>query len=74
MNSKECMDILRAMAIGASRTEKEAIAYAIKKIKKAKKWKKYRDMVKTREYHLDPYRNDVPWDAKKFVENFRIGD
>ena len=40
MTSKECIEILRTMAIGASRTEKEAIEFAIKKIKQAKKWKR----------------------------------
>lgn len=43
MNSRECMDILRAMAIGSSRTEKEAVEYVeklIKRAKKAKRWKR----------------------------------
>ena len=48
MTSKECMEILRAMSIGASRTEKEAIEFAIRKIKKAKKWK--RKYLELREY------------------------
>ena len=38
MTSAECIQILQAMAIG--RTEKEAIEFAIKKIKQAKKWKR----------------------------------
>jgi len=45
MTSKECIVVLETMSIGMSRTEKEAIAYAIKKMKKAKKWKqKYLEM------------------------------
>ena len=48
MTSKECIVVLETMSIGMSRTEKEAIAYAIKKIKKAKKWK--RKYLELREY------------------------
>ena len=45
MNSKECIVVLETMSIGMSRTEKETIEFAIRKIKKAKKWKrKYIEM------------------------------
>ena len=46
MNSKECIVVLKTMSIGMSRTEKEAVEYAIKKMKKVKKWKrKYLEML-----------------------------
>ena len=46
MTSKECIVVLETMSIGMSRTEKETIEFAIKKIKKAKKWKrKYLEML-----------------------------
>lgn len=48
MTTKDCEIVLNSMAVGASRTEKEALEYAIKKMKsakKAKRWKrKYLDM------------------------------
>ena len=50
MTTKDCERILQTMAVGACMTEKEAIEYAIKQMKKAKKakrWKrKYLTLVK----------------------------
>ena len=48
MTSKEGIVVLETMSIGMSRTEKEAIEFAIRKIKKAKKWK--RKYLELREY------------------------
>lgn len=42
MNSKEYIVVLETMSIGMSRTEKEAIEFAIRKIKKAKKAKRWK--------------------------------
>ena len=42
MTTKDCERILRTMAIGACQTEKEAIEYAIKQMKKAKKAKRWK--------------------------------
>ena len=48
MTAKECERVLQNMSIGACRKEKEAIEYAIKKMKKAKRWK--RKYLELREY------------------------
>jgi len=51
MTSKECIVTLETMSIGMSRTEKETIEFAIKKIKQAKKAKKWkRKYLELREY------------------------
>jgi len=51
MNNTECEQILWAMAIGRSRTEKDAVEYAIKKMKQAKKAKRWkRKYLELREY------------------------
>ena len=42
MTAKDCERILQTMAVGACRTEKEAIEYAIKQMKKAKKAKRWK--------------------------------
>lgn len=39
MKTKECLAILTTMAFGSSRKEREAVKYAEKKIKQAKKYK-----------------------------------
>lgn len=51
MTAKECERVLQNMSIGACRTEKEAIEFAIKKIKQAKKAKRWkRKYLELREY------------------------
>ena len=51
MTAKECERILQTMAVGACRTEKEAIDFAIKKIKQAKKAKRWKQKyLELREY------------------------
>lgn len=51
MTSKECIVVLETMSIGMSRTEKETIEFAIKKIKRAKKAKRWkRKYLELREY------------------------
>lgn len=51
MTSKECIVVLETMSIGMSRTEKETIEFAIKKIKQAKKAKRWkRKYLELREY------------------------
>ena len=63
MTSAECIQILQAMAIGC--TEKEAIDFAIKKIKQAKKWKR-KARIEWRRGFNDGY--DMGWaDGQKDV-------
>lgn len=51
LKSKGCIEILRSMSVGMSRTEKEAVEFAIRKIKQAKKAKRWkRKYLELREY------------------------